>query len=202
MVRILILHGPNLNLLGTREPEKYGRTRLSEIDRQILEWAKREGVFVETFQSNSEGALVDRIQGALGKFDALVMNPAAYTHTSIAIRDAILSVQIPTVEVHLSNIYGRESFRKNSLIADVAIGQVSGFGAQSYLLGVLGAVGYLKEGGGGGSTPLDSAKAEGSGLLSNFGSRKKPQLGRKETDDKQGRSPSKQKVKIEKGKKE
>jgi 3-dehydroquinate dehydratase II len=143
-VRILVLHGPNLNLLGTREPEKYGKTRLSEIDRQILELARKEGVFVETFQSNSEGVLVDRIQETLGKFDALVMNPAAYTHTSIAIRDAILSVQIPTVEVHLSNIHGRESFRRNSLIADVAIGQVSGFGAESYLLGVLGAIGYLR----------------------------------------------------------
>lgn len=143
-MRILVLHGPNLNLLGTREPEKYGKTRLSEIDRQILELARKEGVFVETFQSNSEGVLVDRIQETLGKFDALVMNPAAYTHTSIAIRDAILSVQIPTVEVHLSNIHGRESFRRNSLIADVAIGQVSGFGAESYLLGVLGAIGYLR----------------------------------------------------------
>jgi 3-dehydroquinate dehydratase II len=188
VVRILVLHGPNLNLLGTREPEKYGKLRLSEIDRQILEWAQAEGVFVETFQSNSEGALVDRIQAALGKFDALVMNPAAYTHTSIAIRDAILSVQIPTVEVHLSNIYGRENFRKNSLIADVAIGQVSGFGAQSYLLGVLGAIEYLK--GSGSSDQVTSARAEDSKPLSDFGSRKKSLRGGKPTDKKQDRSPS------------
>lgn len=144
MVRILVLHGPNLNLLGVREPEKYGKARLSEIDRQIVDLAKKEGVFIETFQSNSEGVLVDRIQEALGKFDALVINPAAYTHTSVAIRDALLSVQIPTVEVHLSNIHGREEFRRTSLISDVAIGQVTGFGAQSYLLGVLGAIEYLK----------------------------------------------------------
>jgi 3-dehydroquinate dehydratase-2 len=187
VVRILVLHGPNLNLLGTREPEKYGKIRLSEIDRQILKWAQQEGVFVETFQSNSEGALVDRIQGALGKFDALVMNPAAYTHTSIAIRDAILSVQIPTVEVHLSNIYGRESFRKNSLIADVAIGQISGFGAQSYLLGILGAIGYLK--GEGSSDRAISAKAEDSKPLSDFGSGKKSFRDGKQTGNKRGRSP-------------
>jgi 3-dehydroquinate dehydratase-2 len=147
-------------------------------------------VFVETFQSNSEGALVDRIQETLGKFDALVINPAAYTHTSIAIRDAILSVQIPTVEVHLSNIYGRESFRKNSLIADVAVGQVSGFGAQSYLLGVLGAIGHLK--GEGSLIPFISTKAEGSNPLSDFESVKKPLRGRKEKDNKRGRSPSKE----------
>lgn len=187
MIRILILHGPNLNLLGTREPEKYGKTRLSEIDRRISELAQREGVSVETFQSNSEGALIDRIQGALGKFDALVINPAAYTHTSIAIRDAILSIQIPTVEVHISNIYGRENFRKNSLIADVAIGQVSGFGAQSYLLGVLGAIGYLKERGNSGEGAASKAKNQGL----------------KETDIQQDRSfPKNSRGKMLKGEKE
>ncbi len=145
MARILVLHGPNLNLLGIREPEHYGTLRLSEIDQQITDLARKEGVTVEIFQSNSEGALVDQIQQALGQFDALVINPAAYTHTSIAIRDAILSVGIPTVEVHLSNIHSREAFRKTSLIADVVIGQVSGFGPQSYLLGFLGIIEYLRK---------------------------------------------------------
>ncbi len=186
MIRILVLHGPNLNLLGTREPEKYGKTRLDEIDRQISALAQEEGILVETFQSNSEGTLVDRIQRALGKFDALVINPAAYTHTSIAIRDAILSVQIPTVEVHLSNIYGRESFRKNSLIADVAIGQVIGFGAKSYLLGLLGAVGYLK--GEGVSDRGIPAESEDSKPLSQSESGKKPFRVGKETGNKRGRS--------------
>ncbi len=144
MARILVLHGPNLNLLGVREPEHYGTLRLSEIDQQINDLARKEGVTVETFQSNSEGALVDRIQQALGKFDALVINPAAYTHTSIAIRDAILSVGIPAIEVHLSNIHSREVFRRTSLISDVVVGQVSGFGPQSYLLGLLGAIEYLR----------------------------------------------------------
>jgi 3-dehydroquinate dehydratase-2 len=144
VARILVLHGPNLNLLGVREPEHYGTLRLSEIDRQISDLARKEGVTVEIFQSNSEGALVDRIQQALGKVDALVINPAAYTHTSIAIRDAILSVGIPTIEVHLSNIHSREAFRRTSLISDVVIGQVSGFGPQSYLLGLLGAIEYLR----------------------------------------------------------
>lgn len=144
MARILVLHGPNLNLLGIREPEHYGALRLPEIDRQINDLARKEGVAVEVFQSNSEGALVDRIQQSLGQFDALVINPAAYTHTSIAIRDAILSVGIPTIEVHLSNIHSREAFRRTSLISDVVVGQVSGFGPQSYLLGLLGAIAHLR----------------------------------------------------------
>lgn len=156
MTRILILHGPNLNLLGIREPEHYGTLRLSEIDRQITDLARQEGVTVEIFQSNSEGALVDRIQQGLGKFDALVINPAAYTHTSIAIRDAILSVGIPTVEVHLSNIHSREAFRKTSLISDVVVGQVSGFGPQSYLLGLLGAIEYLRK-----QVPIRKGKGKG-----------------------------------------
>lgn len=145
MFRLLVLHGPNLNLLGMREPDRYGTVSLSEIDRQIMDLAQKEGVIVETFQSNSEGALVDKIQGAMGRFHALVINPAAYTHTSVAIRDAILSAGIPTVEVHLSNIYEREAFRKTSFISDVAIGQVTGFGPQSYLLGLSGAIAYLKK---------------------------------------------------------
>lgn len=146
MVRILVLHGPNLNLLGNRETERYGHTSLEEIDKQLKSLAKAQGIAIETYQSNSEGDLVDRIQGAAGKFDAIVINPAAYTHTSVAIRDAILSVKLPTVEVHLSNIHGRENFRRSSFIADVAIGQIAGFGPQSYLLGILGAIGHLQGG--------------------------------------------------------
>ncbi|MFQ5579896.1 MAG: type II 3-dehydroquinate dehydratase [Nitrospiria bacterium] len=144
MLRILVLHGPNLNLLGNRETERYGLSSLEEINKQLTALAKAEGVAVEIDQSNSEGALVDRIQSASGNFDAIVINPAAYTHTSIAIRDAILAVKIPTVEVHLSNIHGREDFRRKSFIADVAIGQIAGFGPRSYLLGLLGAIGHLR----------------------------------------------------------
>ncbi len=158
MVRILVLHGPNLNLLGKRETERYGLTSLQEIDKQLMSLAKAQGVALETRQSNSEGTLVDHIQDAAGKFDAIVINPAAYTHTSIAIRDAILSVDIPTVEVHLSNIQGREDFRRSSFIADIAVGQITGFGSQSYLLGLLGAIGHVQ----GGENPCSlRTKAEG-----------------------------------------
>lgn len=144
MRQILVLHGPNLNLLGSREPERYGTVTLDEINQQIAELAESKGVEVLPFQSNSEGDLVERIQAARGRCDAIIINAAAYTHTSIAIRDALLAVNIPAVEVHLSNIYQRETFRHTSRIADVVIGQVSGFGAQSYLLGLLGAISYLE----------------------------------------------------------
>ncbi len=144
MMHILVLHGPNLNLLGGREPEWYGRHSLDEINQKLLAFGGQAGITIETFQSNAEGALVDAIQGAIGKTDAIVINPAAYTHTSVAIRDALLAVGIPTVEVHLSNIHGRESFRKRSLIADIVIGQIAGFGTQSYLLGIQGAIDYLQ----------------------------------------------------------
>jgi len=141
---ILLLHGPNLNLLGSREPERYGASTLGEINQQMRELAKSKGAELVAFQSNSEGDLVGQIQSASGRYDAIVINAAAYTHTSIAIRDALLAVNIPAVEVHLSNIYQRENFRQTSRIADVVIGQVSGFGAQSYLLGLLGAISYLE----------------------------------------------------------
>jgi 3-dehydroquinate dehydratase-2 len=144
-LRILILHGPNLNLLGIREPQVYGSVSLDEIDKKILQWAKKEGIQVETRQSNSEGELVIWIQEAMGRYQGIVINPAAYTHTSIALRDAIASTGIPTVEVHLSNIYKRESFRHQSYIAGVAIGQISGFGADSYLLGLQAIVEYLRK---------------------------------------------------------
>jgi 3-dehydroquinate dehydratase-2 len=142
---ILVLHGPNLNLLGTREPEVYGHATLADIDRQLADMAVELGVTIETFQSNHEGALIDRIhaaarQGAAG----LLINPGAYTHTSIALRDALSAVAIPAVEVHLSNIHARESFRRHSRIAPVAMAQVAGFGAASYLLALRGLVARLQ----------------------------------------------------------
>lgn len=131
---VLVIHGPNLNLLGTREPEIYGRTSLAEIDRQILELGRELGIEVETFQSNSEGEIVDRIQDARARIDVLIINPAAYTHTSVAIRDVISAVEVPAIEVHLSNVHKREAFRHHSTIADIAEGRIMGFGSQGYLL--------------------------------------------------------------------
>jgi len=135
-MRVLVLHGPNLNLLGSREPEIYGRTSLSAIDRLIRAWARRTATSVTIHQSNSEGELVDWIQRAASRYDVLVINPAAYTHTSVALRDAIAAVAVPAIEVHLSNPAAREPFRRQSFIAEVAVGQISGFGADSYLLGL------------------------------------------------------------------
>jgi 3-dehydroquinate dehydratase (EC 4.2.1.10) len=136
MAKILVIHGPNLNLLGSREPTIYGNATLDEINQTIQQWAKRSGVTVELVQSNHEGEIVDCIGRAKNVFDAIVINPAAYTHTSVAIRDAISAVGIPAIEVHLSNIYSREEFRHHSLIAPVAYGQVCGFGSFSYILGL------------------------------------------------------------------
>jgi len=144
--KILVLHGPNLNLVGTREPTIYGRMTLADIDAQLLQLATELGVKVTTFQSNSEGQLVDRIQAARGSTAAIVINAGAYTHTSVAIRDALLAAELPVVEVHLSNTYKREAFRHRSLIADIAVGQVVGFGADSYLLGLRAAAGLLARG--------------------------------------------------------
>ena len=132
--RILLLNGPNLNLLGTREPGVYGRQTLALIVRQVRERASTLGYLVEATQSNEEGALVTRIQDAQGKFDGIIFNPAAYTHTSVALRDALLAAGVPCVEVHLSNIHAREEFRHKSLTAAVCIGQISGFGPMSYVL--------------------------------------------------------------------
>lgn len=134
--RILVLHGPNLNLLGKREPGVYGTTTLEGIERALSELAQELGVELRSLQSNSEGALVDAIQGALEDCDGILINPAAYTHTSVAIRDAIAAVALPAVEVHLSNIHSREAFRTHSYVAPVAVGQISGFGPESYLLGL------------------------------------------------------------------
>lgn len=136
--KILVLHGPNLNLLGEREPEIYGATTLKEIDTTLRQIAKSEGVQVVCKQSNEEGELINAIQGARQKYHGVVINPAAYTHTSVAIRDAIAAVDLPVVEVHLSNIHAREGFRQKSLTSEVVMGQVSGFGAYSYVLGFYG----------------------------------------------------------------
>jgi 3-dehydroquinate dehydratase-2 len=133
-ITVLVVHGPNLNLLGEREPEVYGHTRLADIDKDLKQLGRELGMKVETFQSNSEGAIVDRIQQARGKCDVLLINPGAYTHTSVAIRDAIAAVNIPVIEVHLSNVYKREPFRHHSTIADIAHGRIMGFGAESYSL--------------------------------------------------------------------
>lgn len=142
---VLVLHGPNLNLLGKREPGIYGSVTLTEINRLLEEEGTKQAVIVVTMQSNHEGALVDAIHEALGKYQGILINAGAYTHTSVALRDAITSVNLPTVEVHLSNIYSREEFRHHSYIAPVAIGQISGFGVQSYLLGLQALVHYLNK---------------------------------------------------------
>ena len=143
-MKILVLHGPNLNLLGTREPQTYGFQTLDDINNLLHEKAKKLSVGIDCFQSNSEGTLVDCIQNAKDKYDGIIINAAAYTHTSIAIRDAIIAIDLPCIEVHLSNIYTREQFRHHSYLADVCLGQISGFKADSYLLALEGMVNYLK----------------------------------------------------------
>jgi 3-dehydroquinate dehydratase II len=143
-MKILLIHGPNLNLLGKREPEFYGRTTIEEINSILINEAQSLGTEIEFFQSNSEGEIVSKIQEAMETVDGIVINPAAYTHTSIAIRDAIASTGLPTVEVHISNVYKRDDFRKKSFISGVAVGVISGFGVDSYLLGLRGLVDYLR----------------------------------------------------------
>lgn len=134
MKRVLVIHGPNLNLLGKREPEIYGTQTLDELNQDLARQAKELGLQLETYQSNHEGEIVEKIQQASEKVDCIVINPAALTHYSVAVRDALAAVDIPTIEVHLSNIYSREDFRRRSLVTSVVTGQISGFGADSYQL--------------------------------------------------------------------
>jgi len=141
--KILVIHGPNLHLLGKREPEIYGNFTLGQIDEELKLKASQNNLVVETFQSNSEGEIVEKITNT--NYDLLIINPAAYTHTSVAIRDALLGVNKPTLEVHLSNIYKREEFRKKSLISDVVLGIIAGFGKESYFLAFDAAIAFLKD---------------------------------------------------------
>ncbi|MCA6502835.1 MAG: type II 3-dehydroquinate dehydratase [Pseudanabaena sp.] len=142
-MKILVLHGPNLNMLGLREPEVYGSTTLAQINDRLAQDALELGAELGFLQSNHEGVLVDAIHAAFQVQQGILINPAAFTHTSVALRDAIASVNIPTVEVHLSNVYKREEFRHHSFIAPIAIGQISGFGAESYRLGLRALVNHL-----------------------------------------------------------
>ncbi|MFZ4639126.1 MAG: type II 3-dehydroquinate dehydratase [Nodosilinea sp.] len=145
MFSLQVIHGPNLNLLGLREPKIYGTQTLSDINEALFQEANALGVVLDCFQSNSEGALVDCIQATFSQKHGILINPGAYTHTSVALADAIAAVGLPVVEVHLSNIYKRESFRHHSYIAPVAIGQISGFGSHSYQLGLQALVQYLQK---------------------------------------------------------
>jgi len=131
---ILVIHGPNLNMLGTREPEIYGGDTLETINSTLKENGEKYGFKVDVFQSNHEGEIVEKIQGSLKHVNGLIINPAAFTHTSVAIRDALLLLEVPVIEIHLSNIYKREPFRQKSMIADIAMGQISGFGSHGYLM--------------------------------------------------------------------
>jgi 3-dehydroquinate dehydratase-2 len=145
-MKILVLHGPNLDLLGTREPAIYGQLTLKEINSAISALARELAIEVTIVQSNSEGTLIDTIHSAIGSYDGVLINPAAYTHTSIAIRDALAAAALPTVEVHLSNIHSREEFRSKSFIAPIAVGQISGFALDSYLLGLRAIFNHLTKG--------------------------------------------------------
>lgn len=145
--RVLVVHGPNLNLLGTREPKYYGTTTLDEINARLALRAKEQGCEVECFQSNHEGALIDRVQEAASFADGIVINPGGLTHTSVALRDALAATTIPVVEVHLSNVHAREEFRRHSYVSPVARGVICGFGAQSYELGLDGLLSILRAAG-------------------------------------------------------
>ncbi len=144
MKKILVIHGPNLNMLGMREPEIYGDVTLKEINEKIKGLAGEIGVEVTIKQSNHEGEIIEIIQGAIGNYGVILINPAGYTHTSVALRDAVASVGIPTIEIHITNIHKREDFRHRSLLAPVAVGQISGFGINSYLLGLRAATYFLE----------------------------------------------------------
>lgn len=143
-MKILVINGVNMDMLGIREPEKYGSMTLKDLEKDLYAYSFELGVDIETFQSNFEGEIVEKIHSANNAFDGIIINAGAYTHTSVAIRDAIASVQIPTVEVHMTNIYTREEFRHQSYLAPVCLGQISGFGANSYKLGLKAVVDFLK----------------------------------------------------------
>lgn len=145
--RILVLHGPNLNMLGKREPEVYGALTLEQLNAELAAQATKLGVAVECRQTNHEGVLVDMIQAADGAFDCIIINPAAFTHYSIAVRDALAAISTPAIEVHLSNIYRREEFRHHSVTAPVTVGQIAGFGSQGYILALYAAVDIIMRGG-------------------------------------------------------
>ncbi len=142
-MKILVINGVNLNMLGIREPEKYGSMTLKDLEKELYAYSFKLGIDIETYQSNHEGEIVEKIHAAKDNFDGIVINAGAYTHTSVAIRDAISAVNVPTVEVHMTNIYKRESFRHHSYLAPVCIGQISGFGVNSYKLGLKAVVDYL-----------------------------------------------------------
>ena len=143
-MKILIINGVNMNMLGFREPEKYGSMTLKDLEKDLYAYSFKLGVDIETFQSNFEGEIVEKIQSAKDNFDGIVINAGAYTHTSVAIRDVISAVNLPTVEVHMTNIYKREEFRHHSYLAPVCIGQISGFGVNSYKLGLNAIVNFIK----------------------------------------------------------
>ena len=145
--RILVLHGPNLNMLGKREPEVYGALTLEQLNAELAAQAAKLGVAVECRQTNHEGVLVDMIQAADGAYDCIIINPAAFTHYSIAVRDALAAISTPAIEVHLSNIYRREEFRHHSVTAPVTVGQIAGFGSQGYMLALYAAVDIIVRGG-------------------------------------------------------
>lgn len=145
--RILVLHGPNLNMLGKREPEVYGALTLEQLNAELTAQAAKLGVAVECRQTNHEGVLVDMIQAADGAYDCIIINPAAFTHYSIAVRDALAAISTPAIEVHLSNIYRREEFRHHSVTAPVTVGQIAGFGSQGYILALYAAVDIIMRGG-------------------------------------------------------
>ena len=144
MIRLLVIHGPNLNLLGTRDPSVYGRVTLPEINEELMRRGKERGAELDSMQSNIEGEIVEAIQRAVGRYEALLINPGGYSHTSVAIRDALDACAIPAVECHLSNIHAREEFRATSLTAAMCIGLISGFGAESYYLGLDAALAHVE----------------------------------------------------------
>ncbi|MGH2759385.1 MAG: type II 3-dehydroquinate dehydratase [Actinomycetota bacterium] len=143
-MRFLVVHGPNLNLLGSREPEVYGTTTLDEIDSSLAKAAADDGHDIETFQSNHEGELIDKLQQAGDEADGVLLNPGGFTHTSVALRDAVQALAVPVIEVHLSNIYAREEFRQHSVLSGACVGVISGFGARSYLLGLEALIGLTE----------------------------------------------------------